>query len=267
LIGGRLSGRSFGRIWAVRRRLFDRPVSGRLGDSILEPTGGAFYAESRTRPLGRPGTPVYVRSVARSVNIPAPSSAEGAPRPTTMSHGWKGELRLHGPSLPDEATASGRATRRASSDPACLWARPALPLIGTLNRLTKGPRRTPGIVDPQAAGPTPGKCWRGTLATGYESEGQGPLICPPPKGATPRDRPPRGGLPNTPASGRGCLLDAIEPFRASDSNGAKNNDLHRDGCSGGGRKARSWCYSLHFSPCFRRSDGDRRRGVVADDLE
>jgi hypothetical protein len=90
-------------------------------------------------------------------------------------------------SLLHETTASGRATRRASSDPACL-----LPWEASLRV---------GIV------------YRGH-GDGFDGQG-GPglgvakrIFClpRPQRGLPPRDRPPREGLPNTPASGRGCLL-------------------------------------------------------------
>src|SRR5512135_551005 len=46
----------------------------------------------------------------------------------------------------------------------------------------------------------------GLARGGGEGEGRCRLSSPPPKGATPRDRPPRGGHPNTTSSGRGRLF-------------------------------------------------------------
>src|SRR5512135_3932435 len=45
----------------------------------------------------------------------------------------------------------------------------------------------------------------GLARGGGEGEGRCRLSCPPPKGATPCDRPPRGGPPNTTSSGHRYL--------------------------------------------------------------
>ncbi len=99
-------------------------------------------------------------------------------------------------SLIHETTASGRATRRASSDPAC-----PLPCeVGRLSRSESGVRATKGR-----------RWWSLSSGAGPAA----PVTPTPPAGATSRRRPPRGGLPDTSASGRGAS------FWADDEAGAE----------------------------------------------
>jgi hypothetical protein len=94
--------------------------------------------------------------------------------------------------IPSKSTAFGRETRRASSDPACIPPRNDLTSAAPMEdvKKTHGRAREPAG---EAGAERPGIAGVALTST-------------PPSGATSRRRPPRGGLPNATAFGRGCLL-------------------------------------------------------------
>ena len=104
-------------------------------------------------------------------------------------------------------TASGRATRRASSDPACIpsrkWhklLRPRTPVGQEEGAYARMAEPVPCEVGVQV--PRDDHTQEPLESLGRKA-GSGPQ---PPTGATSRRRPPRGGLPNATAFGRGRLL-------------------------------------------------------------
>jgi hypothetical protein len=93
------------------------------------------------------------------------------------------------PLIPSKSTASGRVTRTASSDPACIL-REIHPGLALMRAMQEWP--TPSIWD----SPSP-----------HDEDGLSPVNSDAPNGGYLTQTAPLGGLPNTSASGRGWLLN------------------------------------------------------------